>query len=47
VAWCESKFRTTDIGFDSDGTHDRGLFQLNDGGTEQYLMAMIGQNPRT
>jgi Transglycosylase SLT domain len=46
VAWCESKFRTTDIGFDSNGTHDRGLFQLNDGGTEQYLMAMIGQNPK-
>jgi hypothetical protein len=44
VAWCESKFRTTDIGFDSNGTHDRGIFQLNDGGTEQYLMAMIGQN---
>lgn len=46
VAWCESKFRTTDIGLDSNGTHDRGLFQLNDGGTEQYLMAMIGQNPK-
>src|ERR1700688_1078106 len=46
VAWCESKFRTTDIGFDSNGTHDRGLFQLNDGGTEQYLMSMIGQNPK-
>jgi len=46
VAWCESKFRTTDIGFDSNGTHDRGLFQLNDGGTEQYLMAMIGENPK-
>jgi hypothetical protein len=46
VAWCESKFRTTDIGFDSNGTHDRGVFQLNDGGTEQYLMAMIGQNPK-
>ena len=46
VAWCESKFRTTDIGFDSNGTHDRGLFQLNDGGTEQYLIAMIGQNPK-
>ena len=45
VAWCESKFRPTDIGFDSNGTHDRGIFQLNDGGTEQYLMAMIGQNP--
>jgi hypothetical protein len=46
VAWCESKFRTTDIGSDSNGTHDRGLFQLNDGGTEEYLMAMIGQNPK-
>jgi hypothetical protein len=46
VAWCESKFRTTDIGFDSNGTHDRGLFQLNDGGTEEYLMAMIGQDPK-
>jgi hypothetical protein len=46
VAWCESKFRATDIGFDSNGTHDRGLFQLNDGGTEQYLMAMIGENPK-
>jgi hypothetical protein len=46
VAWCESKFRTTDIGFDSNGTHDRGVFQLNDGGTEEYLMAMIGQNPK-
>jgi hypothetical protein len=45
VAWCESKFRPTDIGFDSNGTHDRGVFQLNDGGTAQYLMAMIGQNP--
>ena len=46
VAWCESKFRMNDIGFDSNGTHDRGLFQLNDGGTEQYLMSMIGQNPK-
>jgi len=46
VAWCESKFRVTDIGFDSNGTHDRGVFQLNDGGTEQYLMAMLGENPK-
>jgi hypothetical protein len=45
VAWCESKFRPTDIGFDSNGTHDRGVFQLNDGGTEQYLLTMLGQNP--
>ena len=45
VAWCESKFRPTDIGFDSNGTHDRGVFQLNDGGTEQYLLTMLGHNP--
>jgi len=45
VAWCESKFRPSDIGFDSNGTHDRGVFQLNDGGTEQYLLAMLGHNP--
>jgi hypothetical protein len=45
VAWCESKLRPTDIGFDSNGTHDRGVFQLNDGGTEQYLLAMLGHNP--
>jgi hypothetical protein len=45
VAWCESKFRPADIGFDSNGTHDRGVFQLNDGGTEQYLLQMLGQNP--
>jgi hypothetical protein len=44
VAWCESKFRPTDIGFDSNGTHDRGVFQLNDGGTEQYLLTMLGHN---
>ncbi len=45
VAWCESKFRPADIGFDSNGTHDRGVFQLNDGGTEQYLLTMLGHNP--
>ncbi len=44
VAWCESKFQPTDIGFDSNGTHDRGVFQLNDGGTEQYLLTMLGHN---
>jgi hypothetical protein len=38
VAWCESKFHPLDIHYDSNGTHDRGLFQLNDGGTEQYLL---------
>ena len=45
VAWCESKFQPRDIGFDSNGTHDRGLFQLNDGGTQQYIMKMLGFNP--
>jgi hypothetical protein len=45
VAWCESKFHASEIGYDSNGTHDRGLFQLNDGGTEQYLMAMLHKNP--
>jgi hypothetical protein len=45
VAWCESKLRPADIGFDSNGTHDRGVFQLNDGGTEQYLLTMLGHNP--
>lgn len=45
VAWCESKFHPLDIHFDSNGTHDRGLFQLNDGGTEQYLLQRLGFNP--
>jgi hypothetical protein len=45
VAWCESKFRTNDVGFNSNGTHDRGIFQLNDGGTQQYLFRMLGLNP--
>ena len=45
VAWCESKFNPADMGFDSNGTHDRGVFQLNDGGTAQNLMGLIGQNP--
>lgn len=45
VAWCESKFRPRDVGYDSNGTHDRGLFQLNDGGTEQYLLEMLGDDP--
>ena len=45
VAWCESKFHPLDIHFDSNGTHDRGLFQLNDGGTEQFLLQRLGFNP--
>ena len=45
IAWCESKFHPNDIAFDSNGTHDRGLFQLNDGGTQQYLFKMLGLDP--
>jgi hypothetical protein len=45
IAWCESKFHANDIAFDSNGTHDRGLFQLNDGGTAQYLFRMLGYDP--
>jgi hypothetical protein len=45
VAWCESKFHPLDIHYDSNGTHDRGLFQLNDGGTEQYLLRRLRLNP--
>lgn len=45
VAWCESKYRPLDIAYDSNGTHDRGVFQLNDGGTEQYLLERLGLNP--
>ena len=45
VAWCESKFNPADMGFDSNGTHDRGVFQLNDGGTEQYLLGRLGLDP--
>jgi len=37
VAWCESRFHPSSIAYDSNGTHDRGIFQLNDGGTEQGL----------
>jgi hypothetical protein len=45
VATCESHFNPVAIHYDSNGTHDRGVFQLNDGGTAQYLMSMIHQNP--
>jgi hypothetical protein len=41
IAWCESRDHPSSIGYDSDGTHDRGLFQLNDGGTEQGLLARL------
>jgi hypothetical protein len=46
VAFCESKFHSHAIAYDANGTHDRGLFQLNDGGTQQYLLKMLGYNPR-
>jgi len=45
VAFCESKLQVNEIHYDSNGTHDRGVFQLNDGGTAQDLMGLIGQNP--
>ena|GEM_PF-1390628 len=45
VAFCESKLQVNEIHYDSNGTHDRGVFQLNDGGTAQNLMGLIGQNP--
>lgn len=44
VAWCESRFHNSSINYDQNGTHDRGYFQLNDGGTEQMLLQMTGQN---
>jgi hypothetical protein len=45
VAFCESKLQTDEIHYDSNGTHDRGVFQLNDGGTAQNLMGLVGQDP--
>jgi hypothetical protein len=42
VAMCESRYDVTDFATDSNGTHDRGIFQLNDGGTEQELLSMTG-----
>jgi len=44
IAWCESRLNPSAInGSNSNGTADRGLFQLNDGGTMQRL----GVNNRT
>ena len=45
VAYCESRFHANSIGYDSNGTHDRGYFQFNDGGTEQMLLKMTNQDP--
>jgi len=45
VVWCESRFHVNSINYDSNGTHDRGLFQLNDGGTEQFLLRATGERP--
>jgi hypothetical protein len=42
VAKCESHYNATDVGHDSNGTVDRGLFQFNSGGTEQELLTMTG-----
>lgn len=40
VASCESTFNTDAVHYDSDGTRDLGLFQLNTGGTEQELLGL-------
>jgi hypothetical protein len=38
IAWCESRFEAYIVGpANPDGTHDWGVFQLNDGGTLQSL----------
>jgi hypothetical protein len=44
LAWCESRLVPDVIGTrNRDGTHDWGVFQLNDGGTLQHL----GGTPQT
>lgn len=37
VAWCESRLRARATGHNRNGTVDRGVFQLNSGGTMQGL----------
>jgi hypothetical protein len=44
VATCESSLNPSDIGVDSDGTEDLGVFQLNTGGTLQELLGDYGYN---
>ena len=44
IAWCESRLVPDAVGSrNTDGTHDWGVFQLNDGGTLQHL----GGTPQT
>ncbi len=43
VAACESTLRWWAVNVNSNGTADRGLFQLNSGGTEQELLSLTGQ----
>lgn len=45
VAACESHFHYWERATDSNGTHDWGVFQLNDGGTLQETLRLTGQNP--
>lgn len=42
VAWCESGHRNVPGAVNRNGTRDWGLFQLNDGGTLQSVLAAIG-----
>jgi hypothetical protein len=44
IAQCESTFHTTAVHYDSNGTRDLGLFQLNTGGTEQELLSLTGKS---
>ena len=43
VATCESNMNPLAEGTNTNGTHDMGVFQLNDGGTLQGLLKRLGQ----
>jgi hypothetical protein len=43
IAWCESRLDPHSVGRNPDGTHDWGVFQLNDGGT----LHALGGTPAT
>lgn len=45
VAFCESSLRYLAHNTNTNGTIDRGLFQLNSGGTEQSLLKATGHSP--
>ena len=44
IVWRESRFEPQVSHLNSNGTVDRGLFQLNDGGTLQNLLGQMGQS---